>query len=558
MKIGLRGGVAAIAATALLVLAPSALASTLTESGDTVTWTAASGIDNSVAISDTTTSVTINTNLFGTPDPVTYDSAGGTTNNVTADCTDSDGTPMDGSATTVICTTPPVNNVVINAGDGNDYVSGYSDASHPLTLNGEAGDDYLAGGGANDVLNGGDGSDYLSDSNGSDALNGGAGNDYFYLFADNGGVDVVSGGDGYDAVEYDAPSNTVPADTVNASLDGVANDGYTASSGSTNTSDNANNLGGADVEQLNVYPGNATTTALGNGNPNSIQVHSNTPTATNPVGTETVDPGAGADFVQTGPSNDTINANDGYPDTIDCGDGTDTANVDQFDTTYNCETVNVTQRTSPYDVPEDAPPSVSWVSPTPGKTISSTVPTVLQVNAADDHGVAKVDFYVGQRLICSVTAAPYTCSYLPQGGDFGRDTLVAIATDTAGQTGTALNSVTVPRFVANSLTAKTTPKTAKRFPATFTTSGQLILPANVTNAVGCFGGHVSVQFRAGKKTISSRRVATTTNCTYKSKVKFRLPGRLHPKELTVLVRFLGSAVVGPRSHKRYTVKVSHL
>src|SRR5205814_651165 len=122
-------------------------------------------------------------------------------------------------------------------------------------------------------------------------------------------------------------------------------------------------------------------------------------------------------------------------------------------------------------------------------------------------------------------------------------------------TGTSLNSVNVPRFVARSLTAKTTPKVAKRFPARFTTSGKLLLPANVGNAVGCAGGHVSVQIRAGKKTISNRRVATKADCSYKSKVKFRLPGRLHPRSLTVLVRFLGSPVVGPRSAKRYTVKV---
>jgi hypothetical protein len=39
--------------------------------------------------------------------------------------------------------------------------------------------------------------------------------------------------------------------------------------------------------------------------------------------------------------NDTINAVDGEADNIDCGPGTDVANVDPIDTVANCETVNV-------------------------------------------------------------------------------------------------------------------------------------------------------------------------------------------------------------------------
>jgi hypothetical protein len=116
--------------------------------------------------------------------------------------------------------------------------------------------------------------------------------------------------------------------------------------------------------------------------------------------------------------------------------------------------------------------------------------------------------------------------------------------------------VNVPRFVPNSVSAKTTPRKDATVPFRFKTSGKVNMPKNVTVAQGCKGGHVSVQFRAGKKTVSNRRVATKTNCTYSSTVTFRIPSRLKPKKLTVLVRFLGSSVLGPRSHKRYTVNVA--
>jgi hypothetical protein len=252
-----------------------------------------------------------------------------------------------------------------------------------------------------------------------------------------------------------------------------------------------------------------------------------------------------------------VNAVDGFPDFIDCGDGSDTANVDQFDTTVRCETVNRSSVVSGYQVPEDAAPQLSWMTPAPGSHgISSSVATTLEVAAADDKGISKVEFYVGSRLVCTATAAPYRCSYLPQGIDLGRNTLTAIAYDTAGQTASALNQVVVPRFVPKSLSARTTPSRDTKSPYRFTTSGRVSLPGNVAAAQGCLGGQVSVTFRSGKKTISTRRVGLQKNCTYKSVVSFRIPSRLHPKTLEVRVRFLGNTTAGSRSAKVARVRVA--
>ena len=101
------------------------------------------------------------------------------------------------------------------------------------------------------------------------------------------------------------------------------------------------------------------------------------------------------------------------------------------------------------------------------------------------------------------------------------------------------------RFNAKSLTAKTTPKKDTSFPFVFTTRGKLNLPAGVDRKAGCVG-RVQIQFRTAKKTISSRKVALRRDCTYVSKVKFRIPSRLHPKDLEVLARWLGNAVVNPK------------
>jgi hypothetical protein len=57
-------------------------------------------------------------------------------------------------------------------------------------------------------------------------------------------------------------------------------------------------------------------------------------------GGDVIGGGKGFDMLMGGPGNDRINARDGRPDQIDCGDGNDFAKVDRNeDGVYNCETV---------------------------------------------------------------------------------------------------------------------------------------------------------------------------------------------------------------------------
>ncbi len=56
-------------------------------------------------------------------------------------------------------------------------------------------------------------------------------------------------------------------------------------------------------------------------------------------GADTITGGGGEDVLNGGTGNDTINAQDDQRDVIDCGGGTDVANVDAIDVVVNCETV---------------------------------------------------------------------------------------------------------------------------------------------------------------------------------------------------------------------------
>jgi hypothetical protein len=198
---------------------------------------------------------------------------------------------------------------------------------------------------------------------------------------------------------------------------------------------------------------------------------------------------------------------------------------------------------------------VAWTTPASAAKLSSSTANNLAVTASDDRGVSKVIFLAGERIICTDTAAPYTCAYKPTDADVGRTTLTAIAYDTSQQTASAIRVVTVPRFKPSKVTSSTTPKKDATAPFTFTTKGRISLPSGVSKGAGC-AGTVAVTFKAGKKTISTRKAKVTKSCTFRSKVSFRLPSRLHPKTLRVQSTFRGNAVLTSRASARKQVKVS--
>ena len=98
--------------------------------------------------------------------------------------------------------------VVVNGGDGNDtlVVLGSRIGLADATLNGDAGDDFLAGSETDDTLSGGDGNDMLVGRPGIDVMSGGPGDDEFEW--DNGdGSDRLNGDAGVDTVEVNGSTD---------------------------------------------------------------------------------------------------------------------------------------------------------------------------------------------------------------------------------------------------------------------------------------------------------------------------------------------------------------
>jgi Ca2+-binding RTX toxin-like protein len=96
-----------------------------------------------------------------------------------------------------------IENVVINAGSGNDVIAAGNGlaALTSLTIDGGAGNDTITGGDGSDMLIGGGGNDTITGSRGNDFALLGAGNDAF-IWNPGDGSDTVEGQDGVDTLVF--------------------------------------------------------------------------------------------------------------------------------------------------------------------------------------------------------------------------------------------------------------------------------------------------------------------------------------------------------------------
>ncbi len=543
---------------AALIWAPGAFASTLTYSDGALSFTASSGQYTDVSFGEPASgSVEIH---MVSSDPITGTLPGQCTSVTTSDYTCTGVTSLSatagdmgsflsaqGASSNPIFDIP----VTLTGGAGSDFLEA---GTASATLNGGAGNDQLWGGPGNDTLNGGGGDDILigdqstlgalpsSPPSDTDTLNGGDGNDTLYPSS---GPNQVSGGAGIDQVVYydnafsDTPPFDVVATPVNVSLDDQPNDGYAGNN--TNVASDVEDVSVRDYANCSDFSGvpcaYGGATLTGSSGDNALSGGS---------GDDTITGGAGADFLSGNGGNDTLNAVDGYPDRVACATGTGTANIDQLDNVFGCQTVNTTTLASGGLItpatPPTQPPTISWVSPSSGQTLS-TSPNTLQVNAADAHHVAQVIFYAGERTLCIVTTAPYTCSYQPLDTDVGHTTLIAVAGNDAGLTATAIRPVSVPQFKPQGL--RVTVKARKRIthsPFSLTATGTLALPVGVSAAQGC-RGRIAVTVKAGGTTLARAQTKLRSNCSFHARARVSLAKHIKRRTLRVAVGYLGNQVL---------------
>ena len=149
----------------------------------------------------------------------------------------------------------------------------------------------------------------------------------------------------------------------------------------------------------------------------------------------------------------------------------------------------------------DLPPTVSLASSATNVTSASTI--TLTATAADDRGVAGVEFYEGSTLLGSDTTAPYTRTVSFTSANNGAHTYTARAIDTANQTATSAGvTVTVNIGTVDNPPAVTLTSSA----SSVTTAGTITLTAAATDDRGVS----KVEFYEGTTLLGTRTTSPIT------------------------------------------------
>ena len=222
---------------------------------------------------------------------------------------------------------------MMTGGTGNDEMRGGSGRD---SLNGGTGNDTMQGEDGDDALDGGDGDDTIEGGNGNDTivekgfgddklLDGGTGNDV--IRGGRGSDQLILGGDGDDQLYGESGSERIRGGLGNDLIDGGrAGDRLEGDEGDDVIKGDAGN------DHLYGRDGNDKLDA-GSGNDELL----------GEAGNDELVGGNGVDTFDGGPGDDVIRAADDSPDTVNCGEGSDTVYVEvdapARDVLSGCETV---------------------------------------------------------------------------------------------------------------------------------------------------------------------------------------------------------------------------
>jgi hypothetical protein len=101
--------------------------------------------------------------------------------------------------------------------------------------------------------------------------------------------------------------------------------------------------------------------------------------------------------------------------------------------------------------PDVTVPTVSFSSPANNATVNGAV--TISASASDDVGVSSVQFKIGSTVIATDSSSPYSTSFDSTTLANGAYTLTVVATDAAGNQGTATRAITISNVAAPVLPA---------------------------------------------------------------------------------------------------------
>lgn len=188
------------------------------------------------------------------------------------------------------------------------------------------------------------------------------------------------------------------------------------------------------------------------------------------------------------------------------------------------------------------------IDPEAGATVGADVTVDPLLTATS------VEFKLGNRTVCTDTAAPYSCAILPTGAEVGSQTLQAILTDSADQTAADSEATKVDRFKPKRLTADVVrpkkkgkkKKGKKRMVRTI--KGQVVPPDRVSKEQGCSTGTVTLTVELNGNTLFPlTQVPLQPDCSYALTIKI---AKTKKHKFTLEAGFGGNSVLYPTSYSR--------
>ncbi|WP_445152509.1 Ig-like domain-containing protein [Baekduia sp. Peel2402] len=167
---------------------------------------------------------------------------------------------------------------------------------------------------------------------------------------------------------------------------------------------------------------------------------------------------------------------------------------------------------------------------------------VLELSPAAEAGIAKVDVYLGTRKVCSLNAAPWTCSLVPTGADVGTQALRAVVTDALGRSAEASQAIAVSRFAPRGLSVKIAGKNVAGTNVRKTISARVLLPSGVTAKQGCTGGSATIVVKRAGHSVSNSEVDLKSDCTFTKSVTAKRV-KAGSNAFTYSIRFTGTSVL---------------
>jgi hypothetical protein len=202
----------------------------------------------------------------------------------------------------------------------------------------------------------------------------------------------------------------------------------------------------------------------------------------------------------------------------------------------------------------ETPPTTPTPTPVPpGGSLPNNVHTIDQsgtvvaISPTSNVGIAKIEWFLGDRLICTVTGAPFTCTIVPKASDVGLQSLRVVITDKNGLTTVLSRQVLVPLFKARGVSISVKYQRASRGRVRRTITARVLMPNGVSAREACASSRINLVVTRNFRPFSNSQPSLDSVCS----ARLRITSRRGKRQIyAISARFGGNTVLLPVTKSR--------